>query len=111
MSTLYNQHINGMLFLVGEINGRKCKNPNAFCKELKETFRWPNGTHCMEAMFVMDWCVEKNFKIIVNQFNTISDDRQKQWLIDELACYENHWKEKRKQEKNDQFNHFLIEYR
>ena len=111
MSSLYNEKIDGLVFLVGEINGRKCTNPNAFCKELKETFNWPSEVHCMDAMFELDWCIEDNYKVIVNKFHTIEDSNQKELIQQSLADCVEHWEKIRNKAGDQNSNHFIVEYR
>lgn len=111
MASLYNENINGFVFLVGEINGRKCSNPNAFCKELKDTFNWPTEVHCIDALYQMDWCEEDNYKVIVNKFHTITESKQKELIQESFNSYIEHWEQIRKKYNNQNSNHFIVEYR
>lgn len=88
---------------VGEINGYKCKHINALCNELKNAFHWPDDKSCVDAMFHLDWIREENYKIIVNKFRIIKDNKQKDLIIKELESYQKFW--------NDDNERFIVEYR
>ena len=93
----------GKTYFVGEINGYKCRNLNELCKELKYAFNWPENELCIEAMYHLDWIQEKYYKIIVNKFQIIKNDKQKELLMSELDSYRKHW--------NKDNERFIIEYR
>ena len=109
MANLYTETIDQNTFLVGEINGYKCKNINALHAELRETFRWPIHEHPADAMYNLDWCKELNFKIIVKKFNSIKDNHQKHLIISYLDSYKKHWDEIRLKDPIEDI--FLVEYR
>ncbi len=111
MNNLYAETINENTFLVGEINGYKCKNIKLLCNELRSVFTWPVHEKCIEAMYHIDWRDELNFKIIVNKFNSIKDKNQKDLISNELNNYKKHWDEKRVKINDPNKNIFLLEFK
>ena len=115
MGNLSRETINGKIFLVGEINARKCSNLKKLLLELAETFNVPeyfyvNLNALDEGMYDLSWHQEKNYKIIVRKFNTLTDQKQKNMITEELNFYKTHWDEKRISEKDNEENHFIVEY-
>ena len=105
MSRLYTEKISQEIFLVGEINGYKCKNISILYSELSDAFKWPPSESSIEAMFHLDWVTETNFKIIVKKFNAIKDENHKKLIKEQLNIYKEHWNKKTNK------NNFIIEYK
>lgn len=111
MASSYTENINGIEFLVGEINARKCKNINGLCKELEESFQSSiaEKQSCIDAMYDLAWCKEKNYKIIVNRFYTV-DSKARKLITEELNSYKNYWNSIQVKEQDTNKNNFLVEY-
>lgn len=103
MANSYIEKTLGKTYFVGEINGYECKNTNKLCKELKSAFNWPEDELCIEAMFHLDWIAEENYKIVVNKFHAIKNNKQKELLKSELDSYRKHW--------NQDNEKLIVEYR
>lgn len=110
MSSLYIEKIDTTTFIVGEINGYKCKTINRLCEELRDTFKWPEHEICIEAMYHLDWFEETNFKIIVKKFNAIKSTQQQELIQHELNNYKEYWDGVRFDNNISDQNIFLIEY-
>lgn len=113
MGISYKETIGGVEYLIGEINARKCKNINLLCKELESSFQWSNIDHinCVDAMYDLSWHSERNYKIIVNKFQSIDNEKMKDLILNELSSYVEYWKEKKSREQKENKNNFIVEYK
>jgi len=106
MTNSYSEKIKTESFYVGVINGYKCININALCKELKSAFRWPENESCVDAMYHLDWIKEKKFKLIVEKFRVIKDSKQQDLIKNELDSYQEFWNDKKLKEYT-----LIVEYK
>lgn len=113
MEINYKKIINGIEFLVGEINAQKCKNISRLCDELENAFQWKkiNNVSCIDAMYDLSWHDEKNYLIVVNKFHTLKNEKLKTLITNELDGYVIYWELKKVKEKIKDENNFLVEYR
>lgn len=105
MTNSYSKEISKETFYVGVINGYKCKNINALCKELKSAFRWPENESCLDALYHLYWIEERKVKLIVEKFRVIKDSKQQELIKNELDSYLEFWNNKKLNEYN-----FIVEY-
>lgn len=113
MEINYKKTINGIEYLVGEINAQKCKNINRLCDELENAFQWSaiDNVNCIDAMYDLSWHAERNYKIIVNKFHSLKNEKLKTLITEELDCYVKYWEEKKVKAKSKDENNFIVEYR
>lgn len=113
MERLFNEAIDGNIFLVAEINAKKCISSTRFCKEFRKSFMLPdnpyydNHTGGDNIIDLGHHHNEKNYKVVVKNFKSLDDDKQKALIIAEL----NYFREYYSKILTQNTNNFIVEYR
>jgi len=117
MGVKYTENINGVIFLVAEINAAKCATYKGFVDEMRSCFDFPYGDFRSmnilgECMRDLAWLKERNFMLRIKNMVVLErkSAARSSFFVECLTDYKTHWDEQKVRVKKSDENNFIIEY-